>query len=71
MPDGEDEHHTIQVREGYSGWKAGDAIHPHLEPRPAAYTLLALSKNDDLVAMATGTSSRVAETAIYLHIGAF
>jgi hypothetical protein len=65
MPDGEDEHHTIQVREGYSGWKAGMRFIRIWNQDTAAYTLMVLNKEDDLVVMATGQKDHQVWTNAY------
>jgi hypothetical protein len=62
MRDPEDESRSIQVREGYSGWKVGmtflrlyrGGAGGKFAGAGTFYTILALNENDDLVATATG-----------------
>ncbi len=54
MPDGNDTTHTVQVREGYSGWKAGMRFIRVWNEDVGSYTLFVLSPKDELVVMATG-----------------
>lgn len=54
MPDGNDETHTLQVREGYSGWKTGMRFLRLWNEDTHSYTLFVLDEDDSLVVMATG-----------------
>lgn len=54
LPLGKDPGHSVQVREGLTGWKAGMKFIRLWNEDKRHYTIIALSENDSIMAMATG-----------------